>query len=192
MMTTKTTLLAFFLFFSASILAQKKCYYRTNVKDEVVNLKITKEYLMHEKLQMDNGEFIFFSLSRSEGVPLLIVQIYQRNIYFTKPLCFDYKSRIYFQLNNGENVTLINTGDDACGPLEIDKNSSKHIRKLTGTFAFTKDGYEKLKENGINLMRIKYSREVVDYFVQKELHSQVYQGDFEPEDYFINYSPCIE
>ena len=64
MMTTKTTLLAFFLFFSASILAQKKCYYRTNVKDEVVNLKITKEYLMHEKLQMDNGEFIFFSLSR--------------------------------------------------------------------------------------------------------------------------------
>lgn len=167
------------------------CGFKLNVKDEVVKLKIMREYLIHEKLFLDNGEFIFFQLSETEGVPMLIVTIYQRNIYFTKPLCFDYKSRIYFQLNNGEYVTLVNTNDETCGPLQIDKNSRKHIRKLVGNFIFTKDAFNKVKESGISLMRVKYSREVVDYFVQKELSSQVYEGNFEPENYFLTHANCL-
>lgn len=168
------------------------CKYKLDTKNEVVQLKITNEYLIHEKLFMNNGEFIFFSMAATEGVPMLIVHIYQRNNYFTKPLCFDYKTRIYFQLNNGDYITLINTGDETCGPLEIDKNTKKHIRKLTGNFIFTEGAYDKLKESGVSLMRIKFAREVVDYFVQKELHSQVYRGNFEPENYFINTADCVE
>ncbi len=170
----------------------ENCKYKINTKNEVVQLKMTREYLIHEKLFMDNGEFIFFSIASTEDVPMLVVYIYQRNNYFTKPLCFDYKSRIYFQLNNGDYITLVNSGDETCGPLEIDKNTRKHIRKLTGNFIFTKDAYEKLLQSGISLMRIKYSREVVDYFVQKELHSQVYRGNFEPENFFIKHAECIE
>jgi hypothetical protein len=190
----KKIYLLFFILIPLFIAAQEpyKCSYRTKVKDEVISLKTTREYLIHEKLFMDNGEFVFFCLSISEGVPMLIVQIYQRNIYFTKPLCFDYKSRIYFQLNNGNYITLVNTGDDTCGPLEIDKNSKKHIRKLTGNFVFTGDSFNLLKESGISLMRIKYRNEIVDYFVQKELNSQVYQGNFEPESYFMNYAKCLD
>jgi len=42
------------------------------------------------------------------------------------------------------------------------------------------------------MMKVKYASETVDYVFKKELKSEAFQGDFYPENYFINYLKCLE
>jgi hypothetical protein len=177
---------------SLTALAQKDCIYSVAPTKENKDYKATTDYLMYEKVFGNSSTFVFFSLANSEGVPLLNFQLLSKSKDFPEAHCFDKASRIYLQLLNGKIITLMNAFEDQCSNLVYDEKEKNNIRVLTSSFLFTKGSLEELEKSPIAIMRIKYSTEVIDYPVKKELSSETITGKFQPESYFINHLNCIE
>lgn len=173
-------------------LAQKDCNY--TVKDTTAGqeLTTTSEYLMHEKVFGGNSQYVFFSLSNSQGMPLLNFQLLAKGKDFPKVYCIDKTSRIYLQLANGKIVTLLSATEDMCSGLVYDDTQKNNIRILTGVFLFTQGSLEELEKSEVNFIRVKYSGETVDYPMRRELKSETMEKTYNPENYFMNYLKCIK
>ncbi|MGQ7947458.1 hypothetical protein [Flavobacterium sp. WC2509] len=187
----KYILVLAFCFLSSSIFAQKPCEYATNVTDSIGTYKITKEYLIHEKVFGGNSSYIFCSLALTDGLPTLTVQIIQKSKDFLKANCFDKNSKIYLQLQNGKIVTLIHIDQESCGTmLRDDKGFDNRVK--SGIFMFSKENYEELKTSPVLLMRIKYLTDTEDYVFKKEFTAELDGKTYQPETYFINNIRCIQ
>lgn len=180
------------LLLPALIFAQKDCEYSVLEEEGDKQLKTTKDYLMYEKVFGDSSDFIFFSLTKSEGVPILNFQQLAKSKRFPKIYCLDKGSKIYLQLVNGKIITLINALSEQCSGLMYDSDEKNNIRILTSSFLFTKGSLEELEKSPISFMRIKYATETVDYTIRKEIESQGVKGTYFPENYFIDYLKCIK
>jgi hypothetical protein len=172
--------------------AQEDCQYSVNTNEGGKELKTTKEYLMYESVFGGTSNFIFFSLTISDGVPILNFQLLAKSKEFTKVYCLDKASRIYLQLNNGKIVTLINALDDQCSGLVYDNVEKNNIRVLGSSFLFTKGSLEELEKSRISFIRIKYVSETVDYPIKPEMQSETTGLKYLPERYFINNLKCIQ
>jgi len=170
---------------------QKKCEYELEEKTDSTFIKKTPNYLIHEKDFVNSKDYVLFSLINSDGTPYLNFQFLQKSKEFIRTKCFDSGSKISLQLTNGKIVTLLSAGD-VCGQLIYDEIEKNNIRMLNNYFIFSKDGFEDLKKYPISMMKVKYASETVDYVFKKELKSEAFQGDFYPENYFINYLKCLE
>ena len=179
------------LFFSLNIFAQKPCEYSANVTDSLGTYKLTKEYLINEKNFAGNSSYIFYSLSLTDDLPTLNLQLIQKSKDFLKANCFDKNSKLFLQLNNGKVITLLHIDQENCGTMVRDDNGFDN-RILVGTFVFLKGSFEELKTSPINLMRIKYLTDLEDYVIKKEFQSELNSQVYEPESYFVNYLHCIE
>ncbi|MDV6166807.1 hypothetical protein R1T16_00110 [Flavobacterium sp. DG1-102-2] len=201
----KKIIICLLLGLSFSVNAQKKadkpkdtetpkngCDYTIVTGNDGQELKSTKEYLMYEKVFAGTSQFMFFSLTNSEGVPILNFQLLAKSKEFPKSYCIDSASKIYIQLNNGKIVTLISATEDQCSGLVYDSNEKNNLRILTGTFLFTKGSLEDLEKYDISFIRVKYVNETVDYPVKKELDSESMKKKYYPEAYFINTLKCIQ
>lgn len=183
-------LVLFALAFTAH--AQEDCDFTIVTAEDGSEFKSTKEYLMYEKVFGGTSQFIFFSLSNNEGVPVLNFQLLSKSRDFTKIYCLDQSSRIYLQLTNGKIITLINALEEQCSGLMYDSSEKTNIRVLTSSFLFTKGSLEDLEKYPIAFMRIKYTTETVDYPVRKELASETTSVKYFPESYFINNLKCLQ
>jgi len=173
--------------------AQEECKYSELSAEGAPLLKSTTEYLMYEKNFGGSSNYIFFSLTISDGVPILNFQLLAKSKDFPKIYCLDKASKIYLQLTNGKIVTLINAYDEHCSGLMYDESEKNNIRVLTSSFLFTKGSLEDLEKYPIALMRVKYSTDTVDYPINKELTSEsVGEGKYLPETYFMNHLKCIQ
>jgi hypothetical protein len=173
--------------------AQKNdCEYTVVSSEDGKELKSTKEYLMYEKVFGGTSQFMFFSLTNSEGVPILNFQLLAKSKEFPKVYCLDRASKIYIQLTNGKIITLISATEDQCSGLVYDENEKNNLRILTGTFLFTKGSLEELEQNAISFIRVKYVNDTVDYPVKKQLDSETMKKKYFPEGYFINNLKCIQ
>jgi hypothetical protein len=170
----------------------QECQYSIDDKTEGQELKTTKDYLMYEKVFAGTSQFLFFSLSNSQGVPLLNFQLLAKSKDFPKAYCLDAASKIYIQLNNGRIVTLISAVEDQCAGLVYDSNEKNNIRILSGSFLFTKGSLEDLEKSQISFIRVKYATETVDYNVKKELQSETMGQKYMPETYFMTTLKCIK
>ena len=180
----------FLLVMQWSVMGQKNCEYSSNVTDSLGSYKSTKDYIIHERVFAGNQTLIYFSLINADGLPSLGVQIIQKSEGFIKANCFDKNSKIYLQLANGKIITLIGVELDTCGnAFRVDNTNS---RILSGYFLFVKDSFEDLKKSPVNLMRIKYSTETVDYVMKGQLTSEIDKNTYYPENYFVDYLKCIE
>ncbi|WP_396171811.1 hypothetical protein [Flavobacterium sp.] len=179
------------VFISSSLFAQKKCEYSTNVRDSIGTYKQTKEYIVYEKNFAGNKNYIFFSLSLTDGTPNLNLQFIQKSKEFMKVNCFDKNSKIFFQLSNGKIVTLLHIDKMDCGT-SVRDNEGFDNRVLSGTFMFLKGSFEDLKSSPVNLMRVKYLTDIEDYIFRKEFTSEMDNQVYQPESYFMNYLHCIE
>nr|WP_315197317.1 hypothetical protein [uncultured Flavobacterium sp.] len=187
----KYILILAFCFLSSSIFAQKPCEYATNVTDSIGTYKITKEYLISEKVFGGNSNYIFYSLALTDGLPTLTVQFIQKSKDFVKANCFDKNSKIYLQLQNGKIVTLIHIEQESCGSLiRDDKGFDNRVK--SGIFMFAKENYEELKKSPAILMRIKYLTDTEDYVFKKEFTAELDGKTYQPETYFMNNIRCIE
>ncbi|WP_026705594.1 hypothetical protein [Flavobacterium soli] len=188
----RSLLFTLFILFQFSAFAQKKCDYSSNVTDSIGTYKSTKEYLMYERIFGGNSSYIFFSLVNADGTPYLQAQIAHKSTDFIKASCFDSSSKIYLQLLNGKIVSLVHTDNETCGTMIRVEAENKNTRILTGDFMFLKGSFEDLKASPVTMMRIKYSGEMQDYVLKKELVSESMKESFFPENYFMDYIHCVE
>jgi len=186
----KQILITALLLLSSNLFAQP-CEYSVNVNDSIENYKVTSEYLISEKIFGGTSSYIFYSLAVTNGIPTLNVQQIQKSKDFIKANCFNKKSKLFLQLNNGKIITLIHTENENCGTMIRDSEGFDN-RVSTGTFLFMKGSFEELKKSPISLMRIKYLSDTEDYVIKKELTSELTGKVYKPEDYFINNLYCIE
>ena len=186
----KAVLLILFLI-SSTLFAQKPCEYSANVTDSIGSYKSTKEHMIYEKIFAGNNNYIFYSLSLTDGMPTLNINFIQKSKDFLKANCFDKNSKLFLQLNNGKIITLLHIDKESCGTLIRDENGFDN-RVLTGTFMFMKGSFEELKSSPVNMMRIKYLIDIEDYVIKKEFQSELNNQVYQPETYFINYLHCIE
>jgi len=172
--------------------AQEDCKYSIITTDDNKELKSTTEYLMYERVFGGTSNFVFFSLTSSEGVPILNFQLLAKSKDFPKVYCLDKASKIYLQLSNGKIITLINALEEQCSGLFYDGEEKNNIRILSSSFLFSKGSLEDLEKYPITFMRIRYSTETVDYPIKRELASETTGLSYLPENYFINNLKCIQ
>lgn len=170
--------------------AQNPCEYTTNVNDSIGTYKTTSEFLMHEKVFAGKSSYVFFSLSQTNGIPGVTVQIIQKSKEFLKANCFNKDSKLYLQLNDGSIITLIHTEKEICASLVRDENGTDN-RIMVGNFLFLKSNFEKLKTSEISLLRIKYNYEMEDYIIKKEFKSELDNKTYESATYFMKYLDCV-
>ncbi|WP_116789178.1 hypothetical protein [Flavobacterium psychrotrophum] len=173
-------------------LAQTDCTYVIEDTTAGQELSTTNDYLMYEKVFGGNSQFLFFSLSNSQGLPVLNFQLLGKGNDFLKVSCFEKASKIYIQLINGKIITLLSASEDQCSNLLYDDNQKTNISVLTGTFLFTKGSFEELEKSPISFIRVKYATETVDYPVGRLLKSETMGKPYNPENYFINYLKCVK
>lgn len=189
----KKLLLLALLIFSFSASAQDKdCEYSIISNEDGKELKSTRDYLMHEKIFAGTSQFLFFSLSNNDGIPVLNIQLLAKSKEFPKVYCLDKASKIYIQLTNGKIITLISATEDQCSGLVYDSSEKNNIRILSGNFFFTLGSLEELEKTSISFIRIKYVNETVDYPVKSELDSESMKQKYYPDTYFIKNLKCIQ
>ena len=69
--------------------AQEECQYNTMQTEDGQEIKSTKEYMMYEKVFGGTSQFMFFSLSNSNGIPMLDFQLLAKSKEFPKIYCID-------------------------------------------------------------------------------------------------------
>lgn len=170
----------------------KDCEYDRNEKTDSTSIKVLPDQVMHERIYGNSKEIIQFKLLNNDGVPLVNVQILQKNTNFIPASCFNKLSRIDFQLANGKIVTLVSIIEDNCSVLNYNEGDKTYIRILDGYFAFSKNNYEELKKATLSIMRIKFATEAKEYVIMRELQSEFLNKTYYPENIFINMLQCIE
>lgn len=173
--------------------AQKKdCEYSYEEKTDSTNVKALSEKIIYERVFGGSKEFIQFNLINNNGTPTLSFQQIQKSQDFIPVRCFDPKSKIIFQLENGKIVSLISANENICSSLSYVQEEKSNIRLLTAYFLFTVTNYEELKKSRITVMRIQYSGESRDYIINDELQSEILKSKVNPSTYFIENIPCVE
>ncbi len=188
----KKLLLIFALLPAFCIAQQKDCEYTYTQSNDGVQLRWTKDYLMYEKVFGGNSQYVFFSLTSSDGIPVLNFQLLSKSPEFPKVQCTDATSKLYIQLINGRIITLIPASQDSCANLIYDKENKLNIRVLSTPFLFTKGSMEDLEVSPISFIRVKYATETIDYSVKKELKSETLGGTYSPEQFFISQLKCLK
>ncbi|WP_130736269.1 hypothetical protein [Flavobacterium sp. J27] len=186
-------LLILITLFPIFIVAQKKdCLYDFEEKTDSTYIKSLSEKLVYEKVFGNTKEFIQFNLINNNGIPTLSFQQLQKNQDFIPARCFDRKSKIIFQLENGTIISLLSANESTCSNLTYLAEEKSNIRLLKGYFLFTKTNYEDLKKSRVTVMRVQYAGETKDYILTDELQSEILNETLHPSSYFINNLECIE
>lgn len=171
-------------------MAQKPCDFSVNVTDSIGTYKSTKELLMYEKVFAGTSAYIFNSITISDGLPTLNIQMIDKSQEFIKARCFDANSKVYLQLENGKIVTLLHLPQESCGSMVRDSNGLNN-RILTGEFMFRKDDADFLKTSPVSLMRIKFATETTDFIIKKAIRAELDDKLYAPANYFMDYFHCI-
>ena len=132
------------------------------------------------------------SILNNNGTILLSVQMIQKSPDFIPAFCFDKSSKIYFQLNNGKIISLINVSEENCSSNSFDYETKNNIKVITNYFVFIADNYPDLKTSPISLMRIKYVGETKDYAIRTELKSEILNKTVNPSLFFMDNLMCID
>lgn len=188
----KKFIILFILYTSTQLFAQKNCDYSVNQKDSIGTIKTTRQYLVYERVFGNTSSSIYLSLTSSDETPYLTVLYINKSPDFIKANCFDAKSKLYFQLENGKIITLLHENDQKCGNYLKSETDQKNVRILEGNFFFMKDSMEELKKSPINVLRIKLGTDTVDYIFKEELVSELDGKLTRPNGYFMDYLHCVE
>ncbi|NHN24281.1 hypothetical protein FIA58_001220 [Flavobacterium jejuense] len=188
----KQLFLLFFLLPLLNFSQKKDCKYDFEEKTDSTYIKALNSKLVYEKVFGNSKEFIQFNLINNNGVPTLSFQQIQKSFDFIPVKCFNKKSKIIFQLENGSIITLISSNDETCSALSYIAEEKSNIRLLTGYFMFTKMNYEDLKKSRIIVMRVQFSGETKDYILPDAIESEILNQSLKPSSYFIDYLRCIE
>lgn len=187
----KKTVFALILLVSFSAFAQQPCELDADVNDTLGTYKATKQHMIFERNFAGNSNNVFFTLTNTNGILGLDIQMIQSSADFIKANCLDSNSRIYLQLNNGKIVTLLFVGNETCGTL-LHNERKGNSRITTGTFVFSKENFEDIKKSPVTFMRIKFSGETIDYPFKSGFVSELDKKMYKPETFFMDYMKCVD
>lgn len=186
-------IIALLLFIPVFSLAQAKvCDYEIEEKTDTTSLKVLPQKLIHEKVFGKSSDYLFFSLVNENGVPILNMQLLQKSNDFIPTNCLSKSSKVFFQLDNGKIITLVNAFEEICSDLNYDATTKNNIRILNAFFYFTKTNYEELKNSPIALMRIQFAGQTKDFVFKTVLESETLKLKSNPASYFIENLKCVE
>ena len=177
---------------TTQVTAQKNCDYSVNVKDSIGTIKSTKQYLVYERIFGSTSNSIYLNLTSSDETPYLTVLFINKSPDFIKANCFDAKSKLYFQLENGKIITLLHENAEKCGNYVKSEVDQKNVRVLEGNFFFMKETMDELKKSPVSVLRIKLGTDTIDYVFKEELVSEMDNKMTRPNGYFIDYLHCIQ
>lgn len=181
------------LFLPSLIFSQSKdCIYYMNIKTDSISIKVLNEEVMYERSYGTSKETVLFKLLNNDGVPMVNLQLVNKNTDFIPANCFNKSSKIVFQLVNGKIVTLHSITEDSCGILNYDDEEKSNARFIEGYFVFAKNNYEELKKSPLSLMRIQFVGQTKDYVINKVIESELQNKIYYPENIFISFLKCIE
>lgn len=186
----KRLLFITFLLLQTVVHAQKPCEFSTDFTDSIGTYKETKAKIMHERIFGNSSNYIFFSLIKANGTPVLKFQLIQKSKDFIKVNCLDEKSKLYIQLANGKIITLVIADEGNCGSM-IHDDKQTNIRITTASFLFLKDTMEELKKSPITMFRLKYASETFDYLTKENLVSELDKETYHPERFFMDDISCV-
>ncbi|NJM80768.1 MAG: hypothetical protein HC854_16280 [Flavobacterium sp.] len=176
----------------ATFCSKKDCIFSFEEKTDSTSVKALSEKIIYERIFGSSKEFIQFNLINNNGTPILSFQQIQKSLDFIPARCFNSKSKIVFQLENGKIVNLISSNENICSTLSYIPEEKSNIRLLTGYFLFTVTNYEELKKSRITVMRIHFSGESKDYIINDEIQSEILNEKLNPSSYFIENLSCVE
>lgn len=179
------------MFFSVIAFGQIPCNFDVQIADSTGTYRSIKQQVIHELMFGKSERYLIFTLGNANDIPHLNLQLIEKSDSFLKTRCFDEKTKLYIQLENGKIIPMVFTGDDICSNLMTIDNGI-NTRVLQGNFLFVKGTMEQLKENKISMIRIKYVSESIDYPIRNSLISELMQARYQPSTFFIDYLHCIE
>ena len=179
------------VFFTTIASAQIPCNFDTQVADTIGTYRSIKQQVVHELMFGKSERYLIFTLGNANDIPFLNLQLIEKSDSFLKTRCFDDKTKLYIQLENGKIIPMIFTGDDVCSQL-LNIESGINTRVLEGNFLFVKGTMEELKQSKISLIRIKYVSESVDYPIRSSLDSELMKANYQPSTFFMDFLHCIE
>lgn len=191
-MIKKIVVLLVFSLNLVSLAQNKDCSIDFEEKTDSTYIKKTTDFMLHEKVFGNSTELVMASILNNNGTVLLSLQMIQKSPEFIPAFCFDKSSKIYFQLNNGKIITLLNVSEDTCASNSFDTETKNNIKVITNYFVFVSENYQDLKTSPISLMRIKYLGETKDYAVRTELKSEILNKTVNPSLFFIDNLNCID
>ncbi len=180
-----------FLFAFSFVKAQQPCdFVEFMAVDSTLAYKSSADVMLYENNFGKSSDYIIASLIVSKSSPLLSLQFIDKSATFAAAKCLSKSSKVFLQLDNGKIVTLFHVDNDDCGSL-VNSVGNTQSRVLTGYFLFVKDVFEELKSSKINLMRVRFATETVDYIIRTEIKSELDGKNYKPASYFLDYFHCM-
>ncbi len=180
----------FLLAFPMAFSAQSDCEFSVNVADSIGTYQATRDVIVYERVFGGTSRYLFFSLEKTNGVPSLQMKMITKSRDFIKANCLDENSRMFLQLNNGQVVTLLYSGQDDCG-VSVRDPEGVSSRIQSGNFWFAKAGFDALLTSEVNLVRIRFGTETIDLPIRTSLKAELDGQTYAPSRYFIDYLHCI-
>jgi hypothetical protein len=177
--------------FTTAGLAQEDCSYKINVDTEEEQFKLTSEQLVEYELSRTQSVFIYFSLMREADLSSLVMQISLNALEMPPIMCFDNKSRITFQLDDGTYVSLPYLDEVNCGR-QTDHEDQLDNSTSEAAFFMNAESIAKLMASPINSMRITSMNTNFDIVFKGVLSNPAIEVPIYPKEYFINSLGCIE
>lgn len=180
-----------FAFVSATYAQNTNCELDFEISNDSVQLKRFKEHLVYEMDMGKKTESLFFSLLKSDGIPLLEVQYLLKGPDFIPIQCFNSKSLISIKLLNGNVVSLRHVNEDTCSTFVYDAPEKNNIRILNSYFRIAETDFNKLQESPVSLVQIRFSTEQKTFTIMNELNSSIIKETYKPATYFKESIPCL-
>jgi len=180
-------------FVSLFATAQKPCEYDFEIKNDSIDYRETKKYLIYEREFGKRNDYAFVSLVNDGGYVMLNFQRVQKSDSFIETQCLNAETLMYLQLTNGKTYTLVHLDKDICSTRIPDLENKSNIRLLNTSFFFTQDDYEDIKKFPVFILKIRLGTgEEISYVMEKELVSKNLETSSNPERIFMDYYKCVE
>ncbi|MGK0386365.1 MAG: hypothetical protein ACI849_000975 [Patiriisocius sp.] len=187
----KHNLLLLILFFTIATIAQDSCDYKINVDTEEEVFQLTQESLIDFTVGDKKTVFVYFSLMKEGNVKSVVLSISLNSEEIPPLICYDKKSRISFQLSNGEYVSAPYLGIDTCGRQTKDENAINNSIS-EASFYLDEVALKRLVNSPVERLRISTLKNNFNLVLRDVISNDQLKKSIYPKEFFINSLPCIE
>ncbi len=189
----KNLILFLFFPFISTFSQNKNCIFEVDVVNDSTYTKVLPQKTFDEVIVGDNTYILSGKLFVVDGKLGFNIQYLQKSKEFIPVFCMDKDSKMTLSLSNSKEVTLINANDDEkCNDLNYNPDNKDYFRILDVYFNFTKENFEFLKTEKVNLITIKGTTGEISFVMKSQIISELLKETYNPEMYFIENLRCFD
>ncbi len=183
----------FFSFFSI-VTAQSPitdCNYKINVDTEEEIFKLTQQSLAEFMVGKGQTVFMYFSLMKQGNIKSVVLHTSLNALEMPPMICYNDKSRITFQLENGDFVPAPFLGEETCGRQTKGEESLNNMTS-EGAFYIDEMSIERLSKSPLKSMRLTTMNTNFDVQFKEVISNKEIVEPIYPREFFIENLGCIE